>query len=64
MTAGASRSRHFFRQIGLLASFGLLPRYAHPWKPDCGRRPLADTLDQLSLRRRRAQIAARRALHL
>ena len=39
-------------------------RLAHGWNATQVRLPLAGTLDELNLRRRRAQIAARRALAL
>lgn len=63
MTAGATRSRHFLRQMALLVILGRPPRYAVALAK--GHRRSVDTpLDELSRRRRRAQIAARRALQL
>lgn len=58
---GATRYRHFLRQMALLVILGRPPRYAMALAAS-RRRPLDDTLDELSRRRRRAQIAARRAL--
>jgi hypothetical protein len=61
MTAGATRSRHFLRQMALLVILGRPARYA---LAQGRRRSMDTTLDALSRRRRRAQIAARRALQL
>lgn len=60
---GATRSRHFLRQMALLVMFGRPPRHAVALAAT-HRRPIDDTLDELSRRRRRAQIAARHALQL
>jgi hypothetical protein len=51
------------RQLALLATFGRPPRYAVA-VAGRGHQPMAETLAELSRRRRRAQIAARRALDL
>jgi hypothetical protein len=61
MTAGATRYRHFLRQMALLVMLGRPPRYAVALATN-SRRPIDNTLDELSRRRRRAQIAARHAL--
>ena len=58
---GATRYRHFLRRMALLVMLGRPPRYAMAVATR-QRRPIDDTLDELSRRRRRAQIAARRAL--
>jgi hypothetical protein len=63
MTARATRYRHHLRHMALLAMLGRPPRYAVLWAGP-RRRSLDETLDELSRRRRRAQIAARRALEL
>lgn len=63
MTAGATRYRHFLRKMALLVMLGRPPRYAVSMAPR-SRRPIDHTLDELTHRRRRAQIAARRALQL
>lgn len=63
MTAGATRCRHFLRQMPLLVMLGRPPRYAVALAAS-QRPPIDDTLDELRRRRRRAQIAARRALQL
>jgi hypothetical protein len=62
MTAGAARSRHCLRQLALLVMPGRPPQHALAVADR--RRPIADILDELTRRRRRAQIAARRALDL
>ena len=59
---GATRYQHFLRQMALLVRLGR-PRYAIA-PAARHRRPIDATLDELGRRRRRAQIAARRALHL
>jgi hypothetical protein len=51
------------RQLALLAIFGRRPRYAVA-VAGRGDRPMEETLAELGRRRRRAQITARRALHL
>jgi hypothetical protein len=61
--AGATRLQHYVRQLALLAIFGRPPRYAVAIAGR-GHRPVAETLGELSRRRRRAQIAARHALDL
>jgi hypothetical protein len=61
--AGATRFQHYLRQLALLAIFGRRPRYAVA-VAGRGDRPMAETLAELGRRRRRAQITARRALHL
>jgi len=61
--AGATRLQHYMRQLALLAIVGRAPRYAVAVTGH-GQRPVAETLEELSRRRRRAQIAARRALGL
>jgi len=63
MTAGATRSHHFLRQMALLVILGRPARYAVA-QAQGHRRSIDRTLDELSRRRRRAQIAARRALQL
>ena len=63
MTSGATRSRHFLRQMALSVILGRPPRYAVTLS-EGHRRSIDNTLDELSRRRRRAQIAARRALQL
>jgi hypothetical protein len=60
---GATRYRHFLRQMALLVMLGRPARYATALAVNRAR-PIDDTLDELSRRRRRAQIAARRALQL
>lgn len=60
---GATRYRHFLRQMALLVMLGRPPRYATALTTS-RRRPIDGTLDELSRRRRRAQIAARHALEL
>jgi hypothetical protein len=60
---GATRYRHFLRQMALLVMFGHPPRYAVALAHG-RRRSIDTTLNELSRRRRRAQIAARRALQL
>jgi hypothetical protein len=60
---GATRYRHFLRQMALLVMFGRPPQYAMALGVNRPRR-IDETLDELSRRRRRAQIAARRALQL
>ncbi len=61
--SGATRYRHFLRQMALLVMFGRPPQYAMALAVNRPRR-IDETLDELSRRRRRAQIAARRALQL
>lgn len=61
--AGATRYRHFLRQMALLVMLGRPPRYAMALAVNRPR-PIDHTLEQLTRRRRRAQIAARRALQL
>jgi hypothetical protein len=63
MTAGATRSRHFLRQMALLVILGRPPRYAITLAQG-HRRSIDNTLDELSRRRRRAQITARHALQI
>jgi hypothetical protein len=59
--AGATRLQHHLRQLALLTILGRPPRFA-VGVAGRGHRPMAETLAELSWRRRRAQIAARRAL--
>ena len=61
MIAAATRYQHYLRQMALLTMLGRPPQYTVATR---GRRPLAETLDELSRRRRRAQIVARRALQV
>jgi hypothetical protein len=49
--------------MALLVMLGRPPRYAVALASG-SRRPIDDTLDELNRRRRRAQIAARRALQI
>jgi hypothetical protein len=58
---GATRYRHFLRQMALLVMLGRPPKYAMALAVNRPRR-IDDTLDELTRRRRRAQIAARHAL--
>jgi hypothetical protein len=60
--AATTRFQHYLRQLALLMA-GRAPQYA---LASAGRRQrrLPETLAELSHRRRRAQIAARRALDL
>ena len=60
---GATRYRHFLRQMALLVMLGRPPQHAMALAVNRPRR-IDETLDELSRRRRRAQIAARRALQL
>lgn len=63
MTAGATRFRHQLRQLALLCILGHPAQHAVA-VAGARRRPIDATLDELSRRRRHAQIAARRALQL
>jgi hypothetical protein len=61
--SGATRYRHFLRQMALLAMSGRQPQHGMALAVSRPR-SIDETLDELSRRRRRAQMAARRALQL
>ena len=63
MTTGATRYRHYLRHMALVTMLGRPPQYALGLGGD-RRRSLDGALDELTRRRRRAQIAARRALQI
>lgn len=62
MTGGFARYQYYLRQMARLIVCGPPPRYAVAVGAGGRRRCINDTLDELSRRRRRAQIAARHAL--